>query len=176
MGKGKRIVTFLVAMVMCFSVTSNVFASQSTDEAEWRGFPVQKRESYSSAYTMAVQRFLYDYNSTTREIIENSNGCNGKFGPGTESALIKYQSSRGLSSDGHCGPATWGDLYSTLDYSGRQYVYFPEDGGYDAYKKKIGYANYMVRLNTAHRYWYIRTSHPSGTTDPESGSYRLFGV
>ena len=39
-------------------------------------------------------------------------GIDGDFGAGTEKAVRDYQSSRGLSSDGNAGPATWSALQS----------------------------------------------------------------
>lgn len=35
----------------------------------------------------------------------------GSFGPATKNALLKFQKSKGLSSDGYCGPATWSKLF-----------------------------------------------------------------
>ncbi len=40
----------------------------------------------------------------------NTHGVDGSFGPNTQSALMSYQSSRGLAVDGVAGPATWGAL------------------------------------------------------------------
>lgn len=170
----RKLMVCVMAMVMALSVTTTAFASQSSELAEWRGFPSQKKSSYSSAYTKAVQRFLYDYNETTRQLIVDSGGCDGSFGSGTDTALRAYQSARGLSVDGSCGPATWGDFYNTLNYSGRQYIYVENDGYYYAYAKTVGYQNIMVRKGSVSGYWYIRTSNSSGTTSATSGTYQVF--
>jgi len=37
----------------------------------------------------------------------NPNGVDGKFGPGTKSALVAFQKANGLSADGVAGPNTW---------------------------------------------------------------------
>jgi peptidoglycan hydrolase-like protein with peptidoglycan-binding domain len=42
----------------------------------------------------------------------NTQGVDGNFGPNTQSALMSYQYSRGLSVDGVCGPQTWSALLS----------------------------------------------------------------
>lgn len=37
-------------------------------------------------------------------------GADGEFGPATEAALIKFQTSVGIEADGVCGPITWGKI------------------------------------------------------------------
>lgn len=39
-------------------------------------------------------------------------GVDGNFGPKTESAVISFQKSRGISTDGHVGPTTWSYLFN----------------------------------------------------------------
>jgi hypothetical protein len=38
----------------------------------------------------------------------------GDFGPGTEKAVRRYQSSKGLKVDGQVGPLTWGSLHQVV--------------------------------------------------------------
>ncbi|MCL2499459.1 MAG: N-acetylmuramoyl-L-alanine amidase [Defluviitaleaceae bacterium] len=60
----------------------------------------------------------------------------GRFGPLTEAAVIAFQRSRGLSSDGAVGPITWSSLFSQVPLPPssvvRTIVIDPGHGGYDS--------------------------------------------
>ena len=92
---------------MVFSVSLTIYAM--TLQQEWRSFPVQKRISYSSTPTKAVQCVLgLDGFSVV---------IDGSFGPNTEGAVEAFQDRYDLDVDGSCGPETWGQMYSVMDYS-----------------------------------------------------------
>lgn len=38
----------------------------------------------------------------------------GKFGPNTKAAVIKFQKEKGLTPDGECGPTTWAEIDKVL--------------------------------------------------------------
>lgn len=68
---------------------------------DYSGYPTIQLGS-SGYYVKELQTLLiklgYDLGSW---------GADGDFGSSTKSALKLYQSSKGLSADGVCGPATW---------------------------------------------------------------------
>lgn len=59
-----------------------------------------------------VQTRLYQLGFYTSSI-------DGSFGPGTKTAVIKFQADAGLSQDGSCGPATWDRMFY-LNYTSPQ--------------------------------------------------------
>ena len=75
------------------------------------GYPVLRRGSRST-YVLTLQDGL-----NTRGF--RTGGLDGHFGPATEDAVRRYQSARGLSSDGVVGCATWTALQSEVVGKGR---------------------------------------------------------
>jgi peptidoglycan hydrolase-like protein with peptidoglycan-binding domain len=63
------------------------------------------REGASGASVIKLQQLLQRAGISPGSI-------DGQFGPGTQSAVIRYQVSRGLSADGIVGPQTWSALES----------------------------------------------------------------
>ena len=63
------------------------------------------RQGAMSATVKAMQILLEGYGFSCGRW-----GCDGDFGPDTQQAVKAFQASRGLESDGICGPLTWGEL------------------------------------------------------------------
>lgn len=67
-------------------------------DANWR--PLKRDGKYNTTYAVTIlQKELKAWGY-------DPNGIDGKFGPGCESALKKFQKNNGLSADGIAGPAT----------------------------------------------------------------------
>lgn len=118
----KRTVLLALTIVMAMSIlVIPAFAAEPLD-SEWRtvfaGFPTQTIGS-NSAYTGAIQSFLYA-SSTTRQDIVNAGGIDGKYGSGTASAVATFQGEynrdfgASIGTDGSVGPKTWPAIASYL--------------------------------------------------------------
>lgn len=56
--------------------------------------------------------------TTLKQLGFDPNGVDGTFGPGTEAALIAFQTAKGLAADGICGPSTMAALQSSAAVAG----------------------------------------------------------
>lgn len=65
-------------------------------------------------YTMCLQRFLMCLSTYNRTRLIANGGIDGYFGTMTAQITKEYQSSRGLTADGICGPNTWTAIESDL--------------------------------------------------------------
>jgi len=174
MDKKKRFIVTVMAVLMCFSASFSALAAvtnpnaNSTNISQWKQFPVQKASSYSSGYTKAVQRLLMQYSTSTRTKIVNAGGVDGSFGKGTTNALKDFQASQDLSSDGSCGPATWGGLCALLDIPNHP-------NGYFYYRTFAGcsYTYYAIRQGDSTGNWAVQTGTDVATTT-SAGSYTTF--
>jgi len=119
-------------------------------------------------YTKAVQRLLIQYSTSTRTKIVNAGGVDGSFGKGTTNALKDFQASQDLSSDGSCGPATWGGLCALLDIPNHP-------NGYFYYRTFAGcsYTYYAIRQGDSTGNWAVQTGTDVATTT-SAGSYTTF--
>lgn len=54
---------------------------------------------------------------TLKKLGFDPNGIDGKFGPGTEAAVIGFQNERDLDPDGVCGPKTWREIEAFAPYN-----------------------------------------------------------
>lgn len=58
----------------------------------------------------AMQILIFGHGGEAGDIIVETGGCDGNFGPGTEKAMKLFQREHGLEEDGICGPKTWAQL------------------------------------------------------------------
>jgi peptidoglycan hydrolase-like protein with peptidoglycan-binding domain len=68
-------------------------------------FPATLRKGSNGEGVTRLQELL-------RDIGYDPGGVDGEFGPGTESAVKRFQSEHGLDADGVVGPNTWTGLVS----------------------------------------------------------------
>lgn len=117
----KRKLTFVIAIFMSVimigsSLMPALAEPVGADELSvmssnsWSSFPVQKRWSYSSGYTYAIQTVLWNLSSDYRQF----GTIDGKYGPGTVEAVTLYQKNKKLEVDGQTGPETWTALFDEL--------------------------------------------------------------
>lgn len=133
------LVVALLCSMLCIS------ASAEEIGVEWRSpfarFTEVYQGSTSSGYIKAAQRFLYCFPSTHRLIADHGK-MDGRFGPKTKEAAIKYQkyewnnTSDSNMWDGRIGAKTWSKIAYRLnpevtetDYSyylnyGNEHVYY----------------------------------------------------
>lgn len=85
-----------------FQKKNGVLASGKTNNATWEALIIPVKLGSSGDAVRAVQRLLRraDYDVP----------INGKFGPATRSATLKYQRVNGLTRDGAVGRVTWNSL------------------------------------------------------------------
>lgn len=57
-----------------------------------------------------MQMLIIGHGGEAAELIVESGGADGSFGPGTLRALKAFQEANGLEADGKCGPMTWAKL------------------------------------------------------------------
>ncbi|MEG0126085.1 MAG: peptidoglycan-binding domain-containing protein, partial [Clostridia bacterium] len=105
--KAKRALALVCALMMLCATTAVAAAKYSTLEFGARGSDVLKLQK--SLLTLG-----YD-----------PNGTDGKFGRGTETAVMNYQKAKNLTADGKAGNLTLTTLYAELAGSG-------SSGGSDA--------------------------------------------
>ncbi len=71
--------------------------------------PVLKKGSKGGS-VWPMQMLIIGHGGEAAELIVESGGADGSFGPGTLKALKAFQSANGLEADGKCGPMTWAKL------------------------------------------------------------------
>lgn len=102
----KRVVSFLLVVLVVMSFATVAFAAELWEITEWSGFRNQKR---------------YSYHNTSTKVIQDIISCcgipltiDGAYGTGTEQGVRTYQGSVGLPVVGEVGPDTWSDLCDEL--------------------------------------------------------------
>lgn len=115
----KRILPFVLVVAMCLCMAAPAFAMDSPFYGHFRSFP-QITNGSSGGAVVALQHFLGRYSYSTYSDL-GSSGCDGAFGPATQSSLIKFQTATmgASSADGICGPNTWGKVADRLSMSSR---------------------------------------------------------
>lgn len=113
-----------ICMAMMFT-TSALAASES-----WSGFTQVKKGDCDSVHAYAVQTVVGSYfcyfrydpyhgnpsQTCTCKYVEDSGGIDGNFGNGTRDAVKRFQTLRGLQSDGIVGEQTWTQMKLTSVY------------------------------------------------------------
>ena len=79
-------------------------ATQPSSDASAQTYPGSPlRQGNTGDAVRTMQQRLSD--------LGNSLSVDGNFGPGTKAAVVAFQGSKGLSTDGVVGPATWAALW-----------------------------------------------------------------
>lgn len=175
MSKLKKVIACLMAMVVCFGASTNVFAANIDI---WGKFPTQNRNTNDKNYTRAVQRVVASFHSAPYNIIMNNGGMDGSFGQKTKEAVIVFQemynewsfaADPNLSVDGSCGPKTWRALYDSMEFDGMSYddEFFVWTGNYT-----VDGHEHIIRKGNPSGRWGAR---PVGvTSDSNSVSWYVF--
>jgi hypothetical protein len=80
-------------------------------------FPLCSINATPFAYAMLIQRVMQLYDGTSASLLRGNGsgtGVDGIFGPNTESAVLYFQTDRGLVSDGLVGSNTWRAISNQL--------------------------------------------------------------
>ncbi len=117
----RRIFSIVLVLILTVSIlTMPASASLGTQfETAISNFPTRST-AYSNTfdgYTCVIQRFLWGYSDTAKELFAKTDGADGYYGERTKYAVEIFQSKCGIDSDGITGKDTWTEIASGL--SGR---------------------------------------------------------
>ena len=123
--KKKKILATIFVLVLFLGIATQALAVGDYT-VEWEAMPIQKMSSHTEKPTKAIQHYMLYWNWDSHDYIYNGGGMDGNFGNATKNAVKAFQSSRGITSDGIVGRATWRTMYNNLTYNrdtGTAYVY-----------------------------------------------------
>lgn len=142
----KRVTLLVLALVICLCISIPVFAAGATVPETMKSFPKQEKGN-NNGYVGAIQQALLTYNNTTYNAITSTGGCDWGFGSGTYTAVMSFQSDKGLVVDGVVGTNTWNAIASMFHpetAQNRTYEYYGWYSGGESFYRII----YVNNLNS----------------------------